>query len=210
MEKIIGSALAHKGDSVVVGYDEGSIGRAAKVLTNNLVLHNDSLTSLINQEELQECFDYALKVVLYQNTGSKPSYEVVPTFMSDLTMSLSLRERNTVVSVSGLSIPSRPNCYGDFLDIMGSLGFPCDKVLKVNPETRTRVLTVGELEMNGALMLVGIDSDVSIEELAVRAMLSVSAEQQAKLERIIGAYDYAYMSKEELIRQWGVSIAFAK
>lgn len=210
MQKLTGSALAHKGECLVVGYDDEAISRVAKVLSSNLILHNDSLMTLIDREELQECFCYALKVILYQNSGSKPSYEVVPKFMSDLTMSLSLKERNTVVSVSGLDPISRPNCYGDFLDIMGSLGFPCDKVLKVSPDSRSRVLSIGEFDMGGTSTLVGIDSDVSIEELAVRAMLSVPAEQQAKLERIIGAYDYTYMSKEELLRQWGVSIAFAK
>lgn len=210
MNKLTGSALAHKGEQLVVGYDDDAISRVAKILASNLILHNDSLVALIDREELQECFCYALKVVLYQNSGAKPSYEVVPKFLSDLTMSLSLRERNTIVSVTGLTPADRPNCYAEFLDIMGSLGFPCDKVLKVNPDSRSRVLTIGECDVTGTPTLVGIDSDVSIEELAVRAMLSVPAEQQMKLERIIGAYDYTYMSKEELLRQWGVSIAFAK
>lgn len=210
MKMITGSALAHKGQVLEVSYDEVTIERVGGILANNLILHNDTVSTLLSQEEVQECFCYALKVILYQNSGAKPSYETVPEFLSDLTMSLNLRERNTVVTVTGLSPVSRPDCYLDFLDIMGSLGFPCDKVLKVRPENRSRVFSIGELEIRDTAVLVGIDGDVSLEELIVRAMLSVPQEQQAKLERIIGAYDHTYAAKEDLVRDWGVSMAFAK
>lgn len=210
MEKLTGSALAHKGEQVVVCFDDDSIVRVSGILTNNLFIHNYSLVGLISREEVQECFCYALKAVLYQNMGAKPCYEVVPTFMSDLIMSLSLRERNTVIVAEGLDLPDRPHCYGEFLDILGSLGFPTGKVLKVNLESRSRVLSIGEIDLAGSPTLVGIDGDASIEELVVRALLSVPNDQQEKLQRIIGAYDYSYMSKEELLRQWGVSMAFAK
>lgn len=210
MEKVTGSALVHAGEVVQVGYDEDSLSRLARTMAINLLLNKDALHTLITEEELEESFCYSLKVVLTQDLGIRPVHEVVPRFMSDLTMSLSLKERNIVVHPEGLTLPERPHSYGRFLDVMGSMGFPVDYVLRVLPEDRSRVLTIGKLELNGTVMLVGIESDASIEEMVVRALLEVPLEQQAKLERIIGAYDHVYISRDELLRQWGVSILATK
>lgn len=210
MDKVTGYALTHKGEHVEIGYDEDAIEQLGSTLSTNLLLNNDTLSAVVTKDELEECFCYALHVILAQDSGAKPSFEVVPKFMSDLIMSLSLKERNIIVRTGELSVPKRPHSYGTFLDVMSSMGYPVDKVLKVSPDERSRVLAIGECDLNDSQVLVGIDGDVSIEELIVRALLEVPEEQQAKLERIIGAYDHVYISKDEILRQWGVSFSAAR
>lgn len=208
MNKVTGSAIAQNGEHLEVSYDEEAIKKVSSILTTNLMLHNDSLSELMTKEQILECFQYALKVVLRQDSGAKPSYEVVPVFLSDITLSLNLLERHTRVVVGELTSQDRPHCYDEFLDIMASLGIPCAKVLKVNSQQHSRVFSMGKRELNGTSTIVGIDGDASLEELVVRALLQVETEEQAKLERIIGAYDQMYLSTDELLRQWGVSVAF--
>lgn len=208
--KVSGIAVASKGDAIDVKFDI-SLMILARTLARALVMLNDTVLKLLEMQDLIECFAYALEVSISQGTDlKKASYEVVPKFLSDITMSLKLRERGVVIHVNEVAVRQRPNSYDAFLDVLGSIGIPTDKVLRINPESTSRVLAIGITEMNGTDTLVGIDKDVSIEELVVRSLLTVAEEQQAKLTRVIGHMDRMYVSRDELLRQWGTSVMGAK
>lgn len=211
MSKIIGNKIASVGENVQVELDEDAVASVANALSTTLLLQGSTnLTDLISEDELEDCFNYAIKVVLQQDAGAKPSFETVPNFLSDVTMSLNGIYRGVRIEVSLSSDVKRPNSYPKFLNILQSMGIPVGKPLRVDPNSATGVMKVGITQLQGMDWLVGIEDSATIEEMVVRAMLTVQQDEQEKLQRILGQYEYMYVSKEELLRQWACSLPVGK
>lgn len=210
MNKLSGVKVASRGETISVDINEEVVNSVARTLAITLTLSNDSVSQVLSREQAEECFAYALNVILSQDSGAKPSHELVPTFLSDITMSLSCLYRGVNIHVSPLKSGERPDSYAIFLDVLTSLGIPTGKVLKVDPTSTSNVLKIGLSDFGGTYMLVGVEGDVSIEELVVRSMIAVQEAEQDKLTRIIGYMDNMYMSRDELVRQWACSLPVAK
>lgn len=204
--KYLGSKLAARGVDVNVEVNATVIQSIAKKLAVALVMSNDSILSILSAPEAEECFEFALNAVLCQNSGAKPSFELVPTFLSDITMSLNTEYRGVRIKVAEIDVPERPHSYETFLDVLNSIGIPTGKILKVAPEGTSNVLKVGILDVAGADMLVGLEGETSIEELIVRSMLNVPKQEQDKLDRVLGHMDNMYVSRDELVRQWAYTL----
>lgn len=204
--KYVGSKLAAKGVDVNVEVNATVIQSIAKKLAVALVMINDSIANILSVTAAEECFAYALNVVLCQNSGARPSFELVPTFLSDITMPLNTDYRGVRIKVVSFDVPKRPDSYDTFLDVLSSIGIPAGKVLKIAPEGTSNVLKVGILDVAGVDMLVGLEGETSIEELIVRSMLNVPKQEQDKLDRVLGHMDNMYVSRDELVRQWACTL----
>lgn len=202
--------VATKGEKVALGIDEAVVEQIADQLALALVLSNDSVSGVLGRSDAKECFAYALKSILVQDSGAKPSYEIVPNFLSDITFSLSMLYRGVRISVEALESGKRPNSYESFLGVLSSLGIPTGRILKVDPCTTTNVLKLGFMDFNGTTMLVGADSEVSLEELVVRSMLAIPQQEEDKISRIVGHMDNLYVSRDELTRQWALTLPVGK
>jgi hypothetical protein len=210
MSSICGSKVASIGENIDVEINEDVVSSIAQSLSVALILSNDSVTQVLDRDQLEECFAYALKVVLSQDSGARPSFEVVPTFFSDITRPLRMMYRGVVVTTSALDPGERPDSYQSFLMVLQSMGIPTGKVLKLDPTETSEVLQTGLVEINGGETLVGVSDSMEIEELVVRAMLDIEEEEQEKLSRIVGHLDHFYVSRDELVRNWAGSLPVAK
>lgn len=201
------SKIAAIGENVNVTVDEEAVASVASSLVTTMLMHgSENLSSLISAEELEDCFTYAIKVILQQDSVAKPLFETVPKCLSDVMLPLNGVYRGVRINVN-LSIEAeRPDSYSRFLDILTSMGIPVGKVLKIDPNQTSKVMEVGIMQVQGVDMFVGLETEPSFEELVVRAMLKVSQEEQDKLSRILGHYEYMYASKDELLRQWACSL----
>lgn len=204
--KYTGSKLAAAGVKVEVEINDEVVSSVAQKLAVAMCVSNHSVGQLIEVDEAEECFSYALRVVLCQNSGARPSHELVPLFLSDITHSLEAEYRGVRIHVSELEAPKRPNSYGLFLDVLSSIGVPSGKVLKVDPFETTNVMKASVVDVNGVPTLVGVNDDMTIEELIVRAMLEVPEQESDKLKKVLGHMDYQYVSRDELLRQWACSL----
>lgn len=205
------SKVLSKGTEIEVGVDKDTIERIASTATTATYLASDSVKDLIGRTDMESCYAYSMEVVLYQNSGGKPSYERIPAFLTDICKTLNCKYRGVAIRVKALEQPKRPDSYGLFLDIMASLGVPCEKVSHVDPDAFSKVLLIRErTDSEGVQTLVGTEDSVCIDDLVIRSMLTVAQEQQDILDRIIGYSDEMYGSKDELIRQWAVSFPVAK
>lgn len=204
--KYTGSKLAAAGVKVEVQINEDVVSNVAQKLAVTMCMSNNSVGQLIEVDEAKECFAYALRVVLCQNSGAKPSFDLVPQFLSDITHSLEAEYRGVRIHVSAIEPPERPNSYELFLDVLSSIGVPSGKVLKVDPYETTNVLKSAVIDVNGVPTLVGVNDDMTIEELIVRAMLEIPQKEADKISRIVGHMDYLYVSRDELVRQWACSL----
>lgn len=182
---------------------------ASKVLATKLLLSNDTIKSLLDVEQATDCMKYAISVVLHNASGGKPVYETVPVFLDDLVIPLATKHRGVVIETSPIEVGKRPESYDTFLTILASVGCDTGKVRKVNPGEYKKVLTMGIQTINDQEMVVGIDAEVSFEEVLLRAMLKAPKESEDRLRRIVGHMDLLYMSTDELARQWATSFSFA-
>lgn len=210
MNKITGSKVAANGVNLVVEINDDVVQSTASKLAVALVMRNDSVSNIISVQECEECFCYALKQILAQDTGAKPCYDLVPQFFADITMSINSVYRGVRIRVSPISRSERPNSYERFLDVLVSVDIPVGKPLKVSETETSNVMKIGVVQLNGCDTLVGVESEVSIEELVVRSMLAVPAEEQEKIDRIVGHMDQMYFSRDELVRQWACSLPVGK
>lgn len=202
----VGSKLAARGVDVTVEAEMAVVQSIAKKLAIALVMNNDSVSSILPVTEAEECFSYALQLILRQDSGARPSFELVPTFLSDITIPLNTEYRGVRIKVSEIEVSERPHSYETFLDVLSSVGIPVGKILKVSPEGTSNVLKLGILNVAGADMLVGLECETSLEELIVRSMLNVPLEEQGKLDRVLGHMDNMYVSRDELVRQWACAL----
>lgn len=204
--KISGSKVASRGVEIKVVINDEVVHAIAKKLAIALTLSNNSISSVLENDDAEQCFAYSLYTILSQNSGAKPSYELVPAFLSDISMPLDAKYRGVVIHVKCLETSERPHSYDVFLDVLQSLGLRVGKVLRVDPNGFSNVLLAGTRMFGEAEVLVGVEVEISIEELVVRAMLNVQQEEQDKLNRIIGYMDNMYLSRDELVRNWACSL----
>lgn len=209
-QKISGSKVAANGVKLEVEINDEVVGRVANTMACALVMQNYSVTNILSVDQCKECFTYVLKVILVQDSAGKPQYEVIPQFLSDIIMPLSGLYRGVRIHVDVAETLKRPDSYDSFLDVLQSMGIPTGKILKVDPSQSSGVMKIGEVSVNDCVTLVGVDTEVSIEELVVRSMLNVMEESQDKLTRIIGHMDQLYLSRDELVRQWACSLPVGK
>jgi hypothetical protein len=202
----VGSKLAARGVDITVEAESTIVQSIAKKLAITLVTNNDSVSSILSVTEAEKCFSYALQLILRQDSGAKPSFELVPTFLSDITIPLNTEYRGVRIKVSEIEVDERPDSYETFLDVLSSVGIPVGKILKVAPEGTSNVLRLGILNIAGADMLVGLEGEISLEELIVRSMLNVPQQEQDKLDRVLGHMDNMYVSRDELVRQWACAL----
>lgn len=210
MEKLTGSKVAANGVNLTLTINEDVVKSMASKMANALVLRNDSVLELLDADECEACFCYALKCILAQNSGAKPSYESVPQFLSDITMSINAVYRGVRIRIEPLASGERPDSYETFLDVLVSIGIPVGRPLKVNSTETSNVLKIGVVQLNGCETLVGVEPEILIEELIVRSMLEVPEKEQEKLDRIVGHMDQMYYSRDELVRQWACSLPVGK
>lgn len=210
MGTFTGSKLTAMGEEIVVTINEEVVTSAAERLAVSLEMANDSVSKILTLEEAGMCFAYALKEVLAQDSCSKPSRELVPLFLSDITMPLNGEHRGVRIHVTPLSNSKRPDSYDRFLDVMTSLQIPVGKILKVDPAATSNVLKIGVIDIQGETHLTGSELTAEMEVLVVRSMLNVAEESQDKLNRILGHLDNLYVSRDELIRQWACSLPVGK
>lgn len=206
----VATKMPSDGVEVQVEICEEAVASVSNALAVGLVLSNDTVTQFLSVEEIEESFAYALRVVLYQNSGAKPCFEVIPAFLSDIMMSLNMTTHGVRILCKSLDEPKRPHSYGRFLNVLTSLGILTGKVLKVDPCKATNVLETFVVNVNGALSLAAADDKVTVEELIVRALLEVSEEETDKLRRIVGNIEYLYVSRDELLRQWACTLPVGK
>jgi len=211
ISKIPVSKVASKGETVEVQFDQTTIDRIARTLAITTITSNQTVGQVLSLEKLQECFRYSLELVLIQGIAEKPGYEMVPTFFTDITLPLRTRYRGVLISplLKG-EVSKRPDSYQDFLEILGSIGVPVAKLAKVLPGSDSQVLSYGLKYFDEEPHIVGVTESPSIEEIVVRAMLTVASQAQEKLDRIIGHADYLYVSRDEICRQWATSLPIAR
>lgn len=196
-----------KAEEITVGMNNDVIQRIAKAAVTALLVAFDNITRVASREQLEECFIYALKVVLYQDSGAKPCHELIPTYLTDITKSLNGSYRGVSIRVAPLDMPKRPDSYDVFLDVMAACGLPCDKVGKVNPSNPSDVMTYKEQVVDDCVRMIGImdAQHCDLDDILLRAMLTVSEKEQEKLDKIIGFCENEYLSRDELIRFWAIS-----
>jgi len=206
----VATKMPSNGVEVQVEICEEAVASVSNALAVGLVLSNRTVTQFMSAEEIEESFAYALRIVLYQNSGARPCFETIPTFLSDIMMSLNMTTRGVRILCKSLDEPKRPHSYGTFLNVLTSLGIPVGKGLKVDPYKTTNVLEIFVVNVNGAPSLAAADDKVTVEELIVRALLEVSEEETDKLRRVVGNIEYLYVSRDELLRQWACTLPVGK
>lgn len=207
---INGSKVVSGSEEVSLTLNDDVINSIARRLATTLVLANDTVQSVISRENLEAGFRYALEIVVSSDTGAKPVYDLVPTFFSDITLPLAAKYRGVTIHVEAVAPGKRPDSYPEFLDVLRSLNIPLGRVLKVDPDGTSKVLQTGYLVIEGAEHFVSTETDISIEELVVRSMISVSEAEEAKIRRIMGHMDNLYCSRDELVRNWACSLPVGK
>lgn len=203
--KLTGSRLAAKGVDVEVEVDDAVVSSIANALASTITLRVLNISNLMGVGELEECFQYALTSVLAQDSGAKPNYDPIPVFMSDLVFNLDGVYRGVRIHVSQLEAKARPSCYDTFANVLESAGVSMGRMPRRDISQTSHVMQIGLTDVNGAVAMVGTEDVASLEELVVRAMLTVSEVEQEKLNRIIGHMDNMYISRDELVRQWGTT-----
>lgn len=206
----VATKMPSVGVEVEVTLCEESIQSVARKLAMALVMSNEGVSQFLSAQEAEESFAYALRVVLCQNSGAKPSFEAVPTFLSDIMMTLNMTYHGVRISCKKVEPPKRPHSYAKFLDVLTSLGIPTGKVLKVDPFSSSNVLEIFLIDVGGAITLGAADDKVTAEQLIVRAMLTVPEVEAEKIRRIVGHIEYQYVSRDELLRQWACSLPVGK
>jgi hypothetical protein len=207
---VSGSKLAATGIDIEVQTNEEVVSSMAKTFAVSLIMANDSVTGIMTREEIEDCFAYALSIVLNCNSGGKPIYDPVPLFLADLFMSLNAQYRGKRISVLPIEGIKRPDAYKTFLDVVSSIGLKTGKPLKVDPNQTTNVLKIGIAMIQGVPTLIGVEGEISIEELIVRSMLALRKEEEEKIERVVGHMDNMYVSVDEITRQWATSVRVGK
>lgn len=207
---INGSKVVGGGEQITLALATNELDGAAKRLATTLVLSNETVLQMLGVDEIEKCFRYALDTILVADSGVSVGDAAVPTFLSDLSMSLSGRYRG--VALKGILNVQRvrPNSYDTFLDVLQALGIPVGRVLRINPESTSKVLLAGKLDINGSDHLVSTEDDISVEELVVRAFLDVDAQEEQKVRRVVGYMDNLYCSVDDLIRNWACSLPVGK
>lgn len=205
-----GSRLAVKGEIVPVEINEEVVGRISRLLAVSLLINNDGAQRLLNQDQAEAGFAHALRLVLVANSGRRGLRDLVPIFLEDIMKPISTDFHGCRIHVAELAEPVRPDSYGIFLDVLHSLGIKVGRVLPIGPEEMGNVLSIGVMDIAGVENLVGVTTQVTIEELILRSMLNVQQEEQDKLQRIIGQFEYMYVSRDELVRQWAGSLPVGK
>jgi hypothetical protein len=203
---ISGSQVAAKGQEVEVMVDEEVKANIARMLAITITQGNPTLISLMSVDDIASCFSYALNVVLAVDSGAKPVHDAVPIFFTDLFMPINAKYRGVRITVNPLTMPERPSLYAEFVSLMASVGVPMGRPQRIDPYGESKVMQLGLKMVDGEIYICGVDSQVTIEELVVRAMLTVSKQEQDKLDRILGHLDQLYASRDELVRQWACSI----
>lgn len=210
MNTFTSTKLTSMGEEIDICINEEVVASISERLAVSLEMASDSVSKILSLEEAKACFIHALKEVLAQDSGCKPSRELVPQFLSDITMPLNGQYRGVRIRVTPLSSSKRPDSYERFLDVMTSLQIPVGKILKVDPAATSNVLKIGMIEIQGDMHLIGSEMTAEMEELVVRSMLNVAEESQDKLNRILGHLDNLYVSRDELVRQWACSLPVGK
>lgn len=209
--KVAASKVAAKGVTVDIGLDDTVIDRISRTLALTVFTSNDTVGKVLTLDKLQECFSYSLRLVVQQGMAVRPRHEQVPKFFADITMALKGRYRGVEIQPELAEDEyERPHSYDDFLAVLNSIGVHTGKLLKVMPETTSKTLLVSLKEFNDEPMLVGVDADANIEEMILRSMLTVSTQEQEKLDRILGHCEYMYAARDELCRQWATSLPIAR
>jgi len=202
-----GSQVAAKQVEVKFCTNEEVLNAMSKALAFAINQSNSTIKDVMGLQALEACFKYALSVVLALDSGAKPIHDAVPNFFTDLFMSLNSQYRGVRIMVGELKPMPRPSEYDDFVALMQSVGLPMGRPAKVDPYTTSKVAQYGVKNFDDVPTLVGVERDnVSIEELVVRSMLTASAKEQDKLDRILGHLDYMYVSVDELARNWACSL----
>lgn len=197
------------GKNISVSVDTDVLQRLGSKMAFAMTLVNEQVAKIMDVSLIQECFSYALEVILAQDSGAKASYERVPAFLNDLVKSLNCCYRGVPIRVAALEVPKRPDSYEAFLDLCGTLRIPCEKVLRVNPDVFTDVMSIKTADLNGEVTLVGVSSNVNVDDLILRSMLTVVKEQQDILDSVFGFAEEMYASRDELLRQWAASLPLA-
>lgn len=206
MSMITGSKLAAVGVDVAVEINDEVVSSIASKLARRVVLSHDSVTQFLPVEDIERGFCYSLKVVLSANSGAKPKFDQIPVMFGDLMKPLNCKYRGVRIHVGAIDVGERPNSYPEFCDILDSIGIKMGKPLRVDPDGESNIMKVGVVKLQDVDHLVGIDSQVDLEELVVRAMLDAPQKEQEKLTRILGHMDNVYVDRDELLRQWACSL----